>query len=299
MKHILLLYFLVGFSVSALAQEIIIDTSYYTPPSQRRRVLTADPEQNREQRNRPLSSRRSEYLTVHQLKEIQTWYAGLEGGFRSDGGVLNNSFDGLISTTTFTKGIWSALLGYTYKNVWTIETGYAHTPIHLNVSISNNPKPFVFNYQNSGHGIPLRIKRRLGSRSQAANGTGFWISAGAWLIPNGNSQMETLKFTGTTAYARSHRVDSLQLNVTTTTAAHITGLAEVGLDYAVRLAPFLELGFYGRKYWGLGNAIRSDLIYKVNGVVQSPSAITSDGSGWGFGMAMRYIYGRQQEIKKP
>ncbi|WP_338876514.1 hypothetical protein WBJ53_12780 [Spirosoma sp. SC4-14] len=301
MKNIYLFLVFLGLSTSAWAQEVVFDTNYYAPPPVRRRVLTADPEDRRAKGHigRTSGDRKADYLELHRLKETQTWYLSSEGGFRTDLSTLTNSFDGLVRSTNQTKFAWSILTGYTFHNAWAIETGYTHAPVHLNITITNDPSPFVFNYQNSGFGIPVRLKRRIGLGKNAANGTGFWLTAGAWLIPNGDGQTEELKFSGYSTYAHSHRIDTLHLNVITGTEKRISGAAELGVDYATRLSSTLELGFYVRKYWGLGNALRSDLTYTVNTTSQQQSAITANGTGWGFGISLRYIYGKQYEVKSP
>lgn len=296
MRNIFLLCSFLIFSVSALAQEVVIDTNYYAPPPVRRRVLTADPDQ----RTGPSASKRSrpENEWINQFNEVQTWYVALEGGFRTDGSVLTNSFNGLVSNPGQTNGTYGVLLGYVYRNGWGAEVGVTRAPVHLNLTIVNTPQPYVFKYQNSGYGIPLRLKRRIGSGSRAEKGTGFWVSAGAWLVPNGSAQIDPLHFTGHTAYSRRAPIDTLQLGINTETANRITGLAELGIDYTVRLSSFFELGFHARKYWGLGDALRSNLVYTVNSAAETKSTITANGSGWGFGMVLRYIYGRQHELKK-
>lgn len=303
MKNVSLILVLVCLTVSAQAQEVIFDTSYYAPPPVRRRVLSADPEQRADPyrpnawRNR--TNQDDDVIRKNRLKEIQTWYISAEGGFRKDVSVLTNTFGNLISSTTPTKGIWSIMVGYTFRNAWSIETGYTRAPTHLNVTIDNTPSPFVFNYQNAGYGIPIRLKRRIGLGKNAANGTGFWVSGGAWLIPNGNQDPETLKFYGYYTYPRTHQVDSLQLNVTTGPVSRISGLAELGIEYATRLSSSLELGFFLRKYWGFGTAMRSDLTYTVNKTSQQQGTITANGTGTGFGITLRYIYGKQYELKTP
>ncbi|GAB4023603.1 hypothetical protein [Spirosoma koreense] len=301
MKHISLLVFLLAFSASTLAQEVVIDTSYYTPPAQRRRILRADPDQNPggPWQSPNSSDRNREVGKDHlpDLAEVQTWYVSAEGGFRNDASTLSNSFGGLMSNPSSLKSVWGALLGYTYRNAWSVEAGYTHAPTHLTISIANGQSPLVFTYQNAGFGIPVRLKRRIGSARRAANGTGFWLTAGAWLIPNGDSQMDGFQLIGYSRNNRLRTTDTLRLN-NTTTLARISGLAEVGVDYTVRVSPFLELGFYLRKYWGLGNALRSDVVYKVNSTSETRSSLTANGTGLGFGVALRYIYGRQHELKK-
>ncbi|MFD2936507.1 hypothetical protein [Spirosoma flavum] len=300
MRNISLLSFLIGLTIVARAQEVVIDTNYYAPPPVvRRPVLIADPDQNLNHRqlkgNRQADNRRD---LLNQFNEVQTWYISAETGFRSDGSILSNSLDRLVSNPTLTKAVWSGLFGYTYRNSWAVEVGYTRAPIHLNITIANSNDPLVFNYTNSGYGIPLRIKRRIGSGSRSANGTGFWVTGGAWLIPNGNGQTGDFRLIGYTYHSRN-RTDTLRLNNSTTIFKRVTGVAELGIDYTTRLSPTIELGFYARKYWGLGNALRSDLVYTVNNSAKQQATITADGTGWGFGLALRYIYGRQQEMKKP
>lgn len=299
MKHVLLLCFLLGLSTSVRAQEVVIDTNYYAPPPVRRRVLTADPDHN----PNPYESDRSRQRRIKtelldQFNETRTWYVAIEGGLRSNGSVLSNSFNGLVSSSGKTIPTAGLLLGYTYRNAWVLETGVTYAPVPLNITIQSSPTPYVFNYQTNGYNIPVRLKRRIGSGSKGPNGTGFWVSAGAWLLPNGNNQPDALHFTGRSGYSRRAPVDTLQLNINTTTANRISGLAELGIEYATRLSSSLELGFSLRKYWGLGNVLRSDLTYTVNSASETKSTLTTDGSGWGVNIALRYIYARQHELKK-
>ncbi|UHG89520.1 hypothetical protein [Spirosoma oryzicola] len=297
MRNISLLVFFVSLMLSAQAQEVVIDTSYYAPPPVvRQRLLKEDPDDNTSSRE-VRESNRAQQTLLNQLNEVQSWYVSAEGGLRSDISRSSNSFGGLVSNSTPTKVVWSVLVGYTYRNAWSLEAGYTRAPTHLNITIASNPEPLVFNYLNNGYGIPIRLKRRLGSGKQAANGTGFWVTGGAWLTPNGNSQTGDFKLIGY-SYGSRNRVDTIRLSNTTAVFKSITGIAELGLDYAARLSPSLELGGYVRKYWGLGNALKSDLTYTVNNRSTEHATITADGSGWGFGITLRYIYGRQHEMKK-
>lgn len=300
MKYLSLFFYLLSLPIRTLAQEAVTDTNYYTPPAHRRPVLSADPDQNPRHSNtgRLAANRRHDADLAEQIKEIQIWYISAEGGFRSDGSTLSNSFNRLVSNPTPVKAVWGILVGYTYQNSWAIEAGYTQAPIHLNIKIDNGSNPLTYNYQNGGYGLPLRVKRRIGSGNRSANGTGFWLTAGAWLIPNGNVSMDDFRLIGYVSRNRGNRNDTLRLTNTTTTINRVTGLAEAGIDYTVRLSSFLELGIYLRKYWGLGDALRSDLTYTINNTSTQQAAITSDGTGWGLGMSLRYIYGRQHVLKK-
>ncbi|WP_420150160.1 hypothetical protein [Spirosoma sp.] len=303
MKHLSLFCLLFCFVLSsALAQETEVDTAYYRNPLQRRAILTADPEDNRTLRQ----PKRGRLTGINEMgselwqrvTETQTWYVSAEGSFRSDASTLTNTLNGLVSNPTQVKAAWGALFGYTYRNAWAVETGYVNAPIHLPIRIANGADPLTFDYKNSGNGIPLRIKRRIGSGKRTENGTGFWLTAGAWLVPNGNAPMDDFRLIGYISRNRGSRTDTLRLTNTTTTANRITGLAEAGIDYAVRLSSFLELGTFVRKYWGFGDALRSEIIYTVNNASEQQSFITANGTGWSFGIALRYIYGRQHELSR-
>lgn len=293
MKHLSL--FLVLLSLSAQAQEVVFDTTNYAPPPVvRKRVLTADPDQNRGVHGRRTNVQRE---LLERFRETQTWYVSAEGGFRSDVSLLNNSLDQLVTNPTQTKAVWSVLAGYTYRNAWSIETGYTQAPTHLVITIANGGvNPLVYNYQNNGYGIPLRIKRRIGLGNRAANGTGFWLTGGIWLVPNGDGQTGNFRLIGYKFRNRTH-TDTLRLNNVTTVTKRITGIAELGIDYSIRLSAALELGFYARKYWGLGQALQADLVYTINNSSTQQATITANGAGWGFGIALRYVYGKQQELK--
>ncbi|MFD2571208.1 hypothetical protein ACFSUS_11235 [Spirosoma soli] len=298
MRNISLVFWLISASVAVQAQEVVIDTNYYAPlPVVRKRVIMDDPDNNssnRQSKSEKRNDTRQDLL--NQFHEIQTWYISAEGGFRNDGSTLNNTLDGLVSTSNLIKATWGVLFGYTYRNVWTVESGYTRSPIHLSIRIANGNNPLTYTYLNNGYGIPFRIKRRLGSAQHAKNGTGFWITAGGWLVPNGSGQTGDFKLIGYSSRGRN-RIDTLRLNNTAAISNQVSGLAELGLDYTTRLSSYLELGFYARKYWGLGNALQSELTYTVNNRSQQQAIMTADGTGWGFGLALRYIYGRQHEMK--
>ena len=285
-------------SLSGQGQEISFDTSYYTPPQVvRESLLTADPEQNKQRlkNGRRSTSRRDLF---RQFRETQAWYVSAEGGIRSDVSQLSSSLDQWVSSPTQTKAVWAGLAGYVYRNAWAIETGYTKAPTHLTISIANGAyEPLVYNYQNDGHGIPLRIKRRIGLGKRAANGTGFWLTGGVWLVPNGDGQAGNFKLIGY-QYRGRLRTDTIRINNVTTTTKRITSIAELGIEYTTRLASTIELSFYARKYWGLGPALQANLEYTINNRSGQYATATADGTGWASGITLRYIYGKQQEVKK-
>lgn len=293
MKHFWLFYFIVGLSiVPTLAQEVLIDTAYYADSSLAPAKLNPGSRLTRPEK-RVIITRK----LLMQFSEVNAWYARAEGGFRSSVALLSNSLDGLVSTATPPKPTWSVLLGYTHQNTWSVETGYAHAPILHTIRIANNGDPLEYTYTNSSPGIPVRVKRRLGLGRQATNGAGFWLTAGAWVVPNGSGPTGSFSLIGYSTYGR-YRVDTLRLNNLTIVPNQVTVMGELGIDAAIRVSACLFLDGSLRRYWGLGNALQSTLTYTVNNRSPKQATITSDGSGWGFGLSLRYIDARQYGLKK-
>ncbi|GAB3704026.1 hypothetical protein GCM10027592_34860 [Spirosoma flavus] len=303
MKHIFFIFLFLGSFLSAQAQEVVIDTSDVAPPPVRvHGRLTADPNDRvddlRYGKLRTADDKRADYLQSQRLKEIRTLSINVEGGLRNEVSTLSSSLNGLIISNLPMKTNWSVLLGYSFQNNWAIEAGYGYLPIRLNVTVANGSRPLAYNYQNSSNGATVRMKRRIGSGKRSLNNTGFWLTGGAWLIPNGSGQIDPLRLTGRSTPRRNQAADTLQLDITTSIANRFTGMAELGAEYTVRIASSVEMGFYARKYWGIGNALQSTITYKVNNVTEQQSLIKSDGSGWGFGVALRFILEREHEFKE-
>ena len=301
MRNSLLTVWLLGFSVLATAQEIIIDTSYYIPPSQRKPLLTPDPA-NRPN-SRPLYREQyilSETALLNQFRDVHSWYVVVEGGLRQDVSQLSNTFNGLISNPAASAWTGGVLVGYTYRNAWNAEFGYTYAPTHLNITLASSPAPYQYSYKNSGYGLPVRIKWHVGAGKRTVSNTGIWLSAGAWLIPNGDQKNDLLQFTGRSGRGGPRsRFDTLEVTVNTGTANRLTGVAEAGVDYTARISSLFEMGFYVRKYWGLSSALRSDLTYRVNRATETTSSITANGTGWSAGISLRYVYSRKREVREP
>lgn len=220
------------------------------------------------------------------------WYIGAEGFVRTDNSRLSNSFGGLVSGKPVTRPGWSALIGWTYRNAWAVEAGYARSPIHNELAVN----PYIFRFENEKNGFVLRAKRQLFSTSPQERRSGVWVSAGMWLIPNegANKSRLTLKGYGRRSYQQE--TDTLIITTQTATSNRITGLAEIGLEYAVRLSSRVDLGIYARKYWGIGSSITTDLNYSVNGQMPQSATLQGRGSGANLGIALRYTYSRKHLV---
>lgn len=223
----------------------------------------------------------------------ERWYVGVEGFVRVDHNQLSNSFGGLIVTNATTKPGWSALVGWTARD-WAIEAGYARSPINNQFAIN----PFEFQFQNNKNGFLLRGKRQLFSTSPQGRRSGVWATAGFWLIPNAGETKSRLSFEGYGRRSYTREIDTLTITSHTNTNTRSTGLLELGLEYNVKLSSRIDLGIYGRKYWGLGSSITTDLTYSVNGREQQMSTLLGRGTGVSFGIALRYTYSRKHAIPK-
>lgn len=224
----------------------------------------------------------------------ERWYFGMEGFVRADNSRLSNSFNGLVASNAVIRPGWSALIGWTHRETWAVEGGYARSPIHNELAVN----PYVFRFANEKSGFLLRAKRQLFSTSPQKRRSGVWVSAGVWLIPNTGQSRGALSFEGYSRRNYLREIDTLMITAQTATNTRATGLAELGLEYTVRLSSRVDLGLYGRKYWGFGSSITTDLNYSVNEQSSQPSTIQGRGTGGSFGVALRYTYSRKHLIAK-
>lgn len=217
------------------------------------------------------------------------WYVGLEGFLRSDQGVLTSSLGGLItSRPSVTKASWTALVGYSFQDRFHAEAGYSHAAIHNQLSLVVAPQPYDFTFKNESNAAVIRLKARLFSTTKPKEKAGFWITGGAWLVPNSGKYVDGFIMEGY-RFSRFH-TDTISLVSQTQTATRLTPLLEVGIEYNVRLSNRFDLGFYGRKLWGFRPSIYTDLTYSENNVQTETSKLTANGTGWSFGLALRYTY---------
>ena len=237
----------------------------------------------------------------------ERWYVGLEGFSRSDKNTLDQTFDGLVSTQPTTRTGWSAMAGWVSRERWALEAGYARSPIHNSLRISNGSNPFKFHFENDKHGLVLRGKRVLrftgrntpdvAPTTKSGRRAGLWISAGLWLIPNSGRQISRLAFEGYQTHGRLSRTDTLYLTSDTQISSHLTGLAELSAEYAVPLGRRAEFSLFLRKNWGLSNSVTTHLAYTVNSGQPQLASLQGSGTGWSFGLSLRYSYGISYDLK--
>lgn len=273
MKSLFTFFILLVVSIHAFAQD---QGDYY------RKIYT-----------RPLGAK--PYTTESLLKKfgdirtLNRWYVGVDGFVRSDKNTLTNDFDGLIGTESPTVSAWSAVVGGVFREQWSVEAEYAHSAIH-NVLLINGDNPLRYQMENEKNSLIVRGKMRLLFGKPTVRRSAFWISAGAGIVPNSGKQKDYMEFNGYREKGRRQGVDTLFLSSDTRINSAMTGIAEASAEYVIKVAKSIDLSLFARKQWGFGNSITTDLVYTVNNKETQQAKIEGDGSGWNFGISLRYVF---------
>ena len=224
------------------------------------------------------------------------WYVALDGFVRTDRARLDNSFNGLIQSDLVGKVGWGVLLGWSYKEQWMVEGGYARMPIHTQLSTNNTSPSFVSRSTNDRNAFVLRGKRLVLSTSKPWLRSGFWLSGGMWVVPNSGQDASHISVTGNRSPGRWESAESFQLTSQTQTTPQMTAVAEVGAEYNVRLSNAIDLGFSVRKLWGLANAITTDVNYTANRATSQQAQLQGAGTGMSYGVTLRYSYATRRNL---
>ncbi|QJW90950.1 hypothetical protein HNV11_16985 [Spirosoma taeanense] len=225
------------------------------------------------------------------------WYVALSGFVRTDRAQLDNSYNGLLGSSRVTKPGIGALVGWTYREQWAIEGGYARMPIHTEARVRNGYFAYSFPYTNDKQGIVLRARRMVLSTSGPWRRSGLWLSAGLWLIPNSGQNKGGFSLASYSyRYRQGEKPDTLRILGQTNVNAAPTGLAEVGAEYNVRLSDKFDMGFAVRKYWGLGSSLTTDVTYKASGRDPQYAQLQGTGSGMSYGVTLRYTYAVRRNL---
>ncbi len=243
------------------------------------------------------SSQYSRLLTRYGGPHIlDRWYVTLDGFVRTDRARIDNSLNGLLESDPVAKVGVGAVIGWTHRERWAIETGYARMPIHTQVSVRNGTSPLVYRYTNGRNAFVLRGKRLLLSTSGPWLRSGFWVSGGLWLVPNGGQSEGQFSLKGYRYRGRGESPDTLNLLSQTRTGNRMTTMAELGAEYNVRLSNSVDLGFSVRKFWGLGSSIVTNVNYSVNRALVQQAQLQGTGTGMSYGVALRYTYATRRSF---
>lgn len=217
------------------------------------------------------------------------WYLGIDGFLQTDKNTLSNDFDGLISTASPASYNWSVVAGWIKDENWGIEAEYARSPIH-NVLQFSGDNLLQYKFTNDKNSVILRGKRRLLFGKASHRRSAFWLGGGVGLVPNSGKQKDYIEFYGYRSRGRRQGVDTLAIISDTRTSNAITGIAEASAEYVLKVAKSVDLSFFTRKQWGFGNSLTTSLAYFVNGQQTQTALISGDGSGWKFGISLRYVF---------
>lgn len=224
------------------------------------------------------------------------WYLMTEGFVRRDNGKLDQSLNGLLTTSSVTRIGWSLGAGVTFRNKWAVEAGLAQSPIHNDARINSRPPVSVVTRGDRGS-VFLRGKWALLNTGKQWQRSGFWLTGGIWAIPNKGDQKEQFTVTGYTRRGFD-AVDKMTLTSRTQASSSLTGLLELGLEYRVRLSKRIDAGAFARRNWGLGDALTTDISYQINDRSIGQTTLRARGNGASYGLTMRYIFQRARTTDK-
>lgn len=223
------------------------------------------------------------------VRILNRWYFGADGFAKNDKNTISNTFDGLIGTRSVTGFGYAATVGWVYREEWAAEVSYARSPIY-NVLTVSGTYPLEYRMTNDKNNLTLRVKRRLLFGKATLPKSAFWVGLGASLIPNSGRQKEYLVLEGYSRQGRLPVYDTLHLESVTMINNRVTGAVDASIEYLVKPAKGIEFSVYGRNQWGLGNSIATTIDYTVNRQDAGTSVINGRGSGWVFGISLRYTF---------
>ncbi|MVM34296.1 hypothetical protein GO755_29970 [Spirosoma sp. HMF4905] len=218
------------------------------------------------------------------------WYVALDGFVRTDRAQLDNSINGLVESDLVGKPGWGVLLGWTYRERWVVEGGYARMPIHTQLAISNTSPPLSLRATNDRSAFILRGKRLLLSTSKPWLRSGFWVSGGMWAVPNSSQEENRVSVAGYRYQGRWETPEYFHLTSESHNSSQMTALAELGVEYNVRLSNAIDLGISARKLWGLSNAVTTNVTYTANRMPSEQAQLQGAGTGMSYGLTLRYTY---------
>jgi hypothetical protein len=224
------------------------------------------------------------------------WYLMTEGFVRRDKGKLDQSLNGLLTTSSVTSLGWSVGAGVTFRNKWAVEAGVAQSPIHNDAQINSRPPASVVTRGDRGN-LFLRGKLALLNTSKQDHRSGFWLTGGVAAMLNKGDQKDYFSVRGYTRRGFD-AVDRMTLSARSQASNNLTTLLELGLEYRVRVSKQIELGAFARHNWGLGDALTTTISYQLNDQFAGQTTLRARGNGASYGLTMRYILKRPTASEK-
>jgi hypothetical protein len=224
------------------------------------------------------------------------WYLMTEGFVRKDKATLDQSLNGLLDASSVTRLGWSVGLGVTFRNKWAVEAGVAQSPVHNDARVNSRPPVSVMTRGDRGSAF-LRGKLALLTTSRGWHRSGFWLTGGAWLIPNNGETVEQQSVTQMTRRGFD-AYDKMTLTTRTQTSNSLSGLLELGVEYQLRISSRVDLGAFARHNWGLGDALTTDIAYQINNQPVGQTTLRARGNGASYGLTVRYMLKRSTTTER-
>lgn len=228
---------------------------------------------------------------VDQIKVLSRWYLGADLYGRTDFSSLDNNYRYLFKSQTAhtTDFSFAGVVGWIFREQLAIEGGYAHSKIH-NTAILNTTNRGGFKFANDGNAFFLRTKFLIEFEKMGLRRPGLWFGAGAWAVPNSGGKRDPRAYI-IYHYNNQGGSDTTYVSSKTTIGSDWTYGLEASAEYAFKVNEWADMAIFLRRQWGYGTAISTELTYADNQKVNDTGFITSDGTGWSFGVSIRFMTG--------
>lgn len=253
-----------------------------------------------------------EYYVPSKKKRIYPWlknpaleviplkyFFSLEGAVRQDKTELSNTLGNLIQKQDAGSSPWGLMIGAMYNNRWLFETGYYSNAVQSYTYVT--PRSFnapPFRWKAKLNSIPLRVKRKLFSIGRFEKESGFYWEVGAMgLIPDNAGRIGSFTYKGLVLKGAGLAADTVFLKNQTYAKDGLKILIETGLDLNVKLARGLDVGFFVRGTLGFSNILESQMSFSGAGYQTLTAIQNSKGTGYYFGMNIRYNYLFREQYK--
>ena len=218
------------------------------------------------------------------------WYVALDGFVRTDRAQLDNSHDGLVESGLVGKAGLGVTMGWTFRERWAVEGSYTRMPIHTQVAISHTSPPVSIRTTTNRDAFMLRGKRLVLATSKSWMRSGFWVSGGVWALPGVAGISENSSAVGYRYQNRWESGDAFKLTTQSQDTGQLAALAELGVEYNIRLSNAFDLGMSARKLWGFTNIMTTDVTYAGNRTAPRQAQLQGQGAGMNYGLTLRYSF---------
>lgn len=235
---------------------------------------------------------------LDRVKIRSRWYLGADLFGRSDITSLDNNYEYLFKTfpASTVDLSFSGQVGWIFREQLAVEGGYARSKIH-NTAVLNTTNKGGFKFSNEGNAFFLRTKFLVEFEKMGLRRPGLWIGGGIWGVPNSGGERDPRGYM-ITRYDNRGGADTIYVSSKTTIGSDWTYGLEASAEFAFKVNEWADAAFFIRRHWGRGTAITTELTYADNKKVNDTGFLKSDGTGWNFGISIRFMTGiRRGEIK--